>query len=203
MPKKDDPLYAKGVPSKRPLLARIGRLVFAVRWGLIPIYLTLAVAVFAYIVKFGQETWHLLVDLWQMDVEHLLLAVIGLVDMAMISSLVVLIIIGSYSTFVREFNIENLPDLPRWMIGLDSTTLKIQMGKSLIAVSSVHLLQTFMKAGLHNPDGSWMISNRQVWIEVGIHLTFLVTTIGYCLILKWSHSHTPVPSHHAKIEEAH
>ena len=174
--------------AKRTIVAHLGRVVFAIRWSLIPAYIGLWVAVAAYVYKFSVELLSLITKIRTIDVENLMLVVIGLVDMTMVLNLVVMIAIGGYSTFVREFNVENLPDLPRWMIGLDSTTLKIQMGKSLIGISSVHLIQTFYRVN--------EVPDRQIKWELLIHSMFLITTLVYCAIAKLTHGHTPTVSSH-------
>lgn len=174
-------------PHSKPVTAIsiISRVIFETRWLLVPIYLAMMIAVGAYVVKFLQQSLALAFGVWSWDAEHLLLTSLALIDMSMVANLIVMIIKGGFSTFVAEFDQAQFPNRPRWMNGLDSTTLKIQMGKSLIGVTSVHLLQTFMRMPEDKAEVAW---------EIAIHLTFLVTTIGYCYISQLTHGHKPTPS---------
>lgn len=181
--------------KKHPISEAIGRAVYSTRWGLAPLFLLLWVAVAAYVYKFVQYLWlELIVPINHLDIEELMLRVVNLVDMGMVASLVVVIAIGSFSTFVREYDLSVLPSPPRWMKGLTSMTLKIKMGVSLIGVSSVHLLTTFMRAD--------EVSTRRVIIEMSIHMMYVVTTIGFCIIDKMLHANegghapTTLETHH-------
>lgn len=180
-----------------PVITALGRAVYAIRWGLVPLYVGLWVAVLAYIFKFCQYLWfELVLPLPGLDIEELMLRVVNLVDMGMVAALVVIICIGSYSIFVKEYKAEDLPDRPRWIRGLTSMTLKVKMGVSLIGVSSVHLLTTFMKAD--------EVTIKRVLIETGIHLLFVITTVGYCYVDKLMHANEPhEPSSHHPVPETH
>lgn len=186
--------------SKTTAIQVFSRIIFETRWLLVPIYLAMMIAVAAYVVMFLRQSFEMAFGVWGWDPEHLLLASLALVDMSMVANLIVMIIVGGFSTFVAEFDQKQFPFLPRWMNGLDSTTLKIQMGKSLIGVTSVHLLQTFMRAPIlvREPNGPLLI-----YIEIGIHLTFLVTTVAYCYISKLTHGHKVTPMASAANPEGH
>ncbi len=112
---------------------------------------------------------------------------IELVDMTMIANLIVMTTIGGYSTFVNEFSPSKLKNKPRWMNKLDSSTLKIKMSMSLVAVTAVHLLKTFVILDDHS-------NLILVGTQIVIHLVFL----GSMLIFSWNakllHGHEPAPS---------
>lgn len=168
------------------LLEYIGTAIFAIRWGLVPMYAGLWVAIMAYAFKMGLEIVDLASKVFPMTLEDLMLRVIGLIDMIMVGNLVVMMAVGGYSIFVREFDLSSITNRPRWMNGLNSSALKIKMGMSLIGVSSVHLLKTFMEAS--------KVSASQIVTEVGIHLVFILTTLGYCVISTYL-QHPPEKAH--------
>lgn len=184
--------------TKTTAIHVFSRIIFETRWLLVPIYLAMMIAVAAYVVMFIRQSLEMGLGVWHWDAEHLLLASLALVDMSMVANLIVMIIVGGFSTFVAEFDQKQFPFLPRWMNGLDSTTLKIQMGKSLIGVTSVHLLQTFMRLPTMNAH-----ERANIPYEVVIHLVFLLTTIGYCYISKLTHGHKVTPMASASNPEGH
>lgn len=169
----------------------ISRIVFETRWLLVPIYLAMIIAIAAYVVLFTKQALEMGLGVWHWDAEHLLLASLALVDMSMVANLIVMILAGGFSTFVAEFDQSLFPNRPRWMNGLDSTTLKIQMGKSLIGVTSVHLLQTFMRLHdiLKEDHGVALVV-----AEIAIHVVFIATTVSYCYISKLTHGHKVTPA---------
>lgn len=157
--------------ERKSVIDHVGSVIFSIRWGLVPMYLGLWVAIVAYNVHFFQEMVEFLLNHTENTSAAYLLWILGLIDITMIGNLVVMTTIGGFSTFVKEFNLGKLTGKPRWMNGLDSSTLKIKMGMSLVAVSAIHLLKTFMEA--HH--ASW----DQVGKESLIHVIFILTTLAF------------------------
>lgn len=173
---------ARSDPKRYNILEMIGEMIYSIRWGLIPMYLGLWVAIIAYNVHYFQEMIHFMANFAANDSTDYLLWILGLIDITMIGNLVVMTTVGGYSTFVKEFDLNHIAGKPRWMNGLDSSTLKIKMGMSLVAVSGIHLLQTFME-----PKATW----DEIYKEVLIHFVFMVTTLAFTINAKLMHSHHP------------
>jgi uncharacterized protein (TIGR00645 family) len=148
-------------------------------------YAGLAAALIAYTLKFMEGVFNLFgfpVHFVHLNKEEIMLAVISLVDQVMIGNLVIMILIGSYSIFVKRLQI--LPkDAPKWLDSITSGTLKIKMGMSLVGVSSIHLLKDFVE-----PDVSWPV----IWKHLFIHCVFLLSTLALAHTDKTIHetSHT-------------
>lgn len=175
-------MTAKVARNENRILDVLGKIIFSIRWGLVPLYVGLYVAIGAYVYKFGQEIYEMVAHLPSMRSEDLLLSVLGLIDITMIGNLIVMTTVGGYLIFVNSRAFDSIADKPRWLNGIDSTTLKIKMGMSLIGVSAIHLLKTFMEAS----SLSW----DQVGKETTIHLVFCLTTLVYVAISKLAqHGH--------------
>jgi len=127
----------------RPLPA----LIFASRWLQLPLYLGLIVAQCVYVFLFLKELWHLIHGAVSLDEQHVMLVVLGLVDVVMISNLLIMVIIGGYETFVSRLNLEGHPDQPDWLSHVNASVLKIKLAMSIIGISSIGLLKTFIGAG--------------------------------------------------------
>jgi uncharacterized protein (TIGR00645 family) len=155
-------------PPSPSVLKLLGEIIYAIRWPLVPMYIGMWVAIIGYNVKFFVEIIDFL-QLHHKTTADYLMWVLGLVDVTMIGNLIVMTTIGGFSTFVREYQLDELDRRPRWMNGLDSSTLKIKMAMSLVAVSAIHLLQTFMDAEHVN----WDVVGKQVLI----HCVFMITTL--------------------------
>ncbi len=177
------------------VLAFVGRGIYSIRWGMIPMYLGLWVAILGYNLEFFREGWEFFFTEGRHDSSQWLLFLINALDMTMIGNLVVMVTTGGYSTFVREFLPKELGRMPRWMIGLTSTSLKIKMAMSLAAVSGVHLLRTFINMSEEHVD------LEAVKYQIIIHLVFIASFLAYAVYEKYLHttSHaTPQDDPHHK-----
>ncbi len=177
-------------------ITEIGEIIYGIRWGLIPMYLGLWIAIIAYNVQFFREIieflfiWtpgHMFPHFRENNSTHYLLWILGLIDITMIGNLVVMTTVGGFSTFVKEYDVSKLEGRPRWMNGLDSSTLKIKMGMSLVGVTAIHMLKTFMELD----HASW----DTVLKEVLIHAVFIGTTLAFAFNAKILHALHVVPAH--------
>lgn len=135
-------------PAPAPVrLSPIPALIFASRWLQLPLYLGLIVAQCVYVFLFGKELWHLIHDAPHMGEQQIMLIVLGLIDVVMISNLLVMVIVGGYETFVSRLNLEGHPDQPEWLSHVNASVLKVKLALSIIGISSIHLLKTFIAAG--------------------------------------------------------
>lgn len=144
----------------------VERLLFGSKWLLVPFYLGLMITQVFYCFKFSQEIWHLIFEFRTMSETELMMAVLTLIDITMVANLIKMIITGSYQTFIDHVQGDTTEHVT-------SGLLKVKMGSSLVGVSSIHLLQVFM-----NPPKD----NRELIIKVGIHMVFLVSTMGLAYI---------------------
>jgi uncharacterized protein (TIGR00645 family) len=170
----------------------IGKVIFASRLFLTPMYLGLYIALAAYNWIFFKEVWHLATHVNELQESDILLIVIGLIDMSMIGNLIDMTMVGGYSIFVREYDYDSLRDKPRWMHGFNTTAQKAKMGMSLIAISSVYLLKDYIQADAV----SWDTVLKRCLI-IGM---FIVIAISYGIVARVTpHDathHEPKGEHH-------
>ena len=147
----------------------IEKLLFASRWLLAPLYLGLAIALAALGVKFFQESWHLVSTILVTQEKDLVLIILALVDMVLVGGLLIMVMFSGYENFVSDIDTDEHADKLSWLGKLDAGTLKIKVAASIVAISSVHLLQAFMNI----PD----IPNDKLLWYVTIHLTFVISAL--------------------------
>ncbi len=173
------------------------------RWLQVPLYLGLIVAQAVYVFLFLKEVWHLLSHAAGLDEVTVMLAVLGLIDVVMISNLLIMVIVGGYETFVSRLGIEGHPDEPEWLDHVNAGVLKVKLSMALISISSIHLLKTFI-----NPDQH---TTHAIMWQVLIHVSFLVSA----LVMAWvdrltththpahfHETHAPAPAASRKSAEA-
>jgi len=185
-PRYSDP--DRVVTPLRPLPAMI----FASRWLQLPLYLGLIAAQGVYVWHFLVELWHLIeavfgnqqalqalvssigykpgYEITALNETVIMLVVLALIDVVMISNLLIMVIVGGYETFVSRLGLDKHPDQPEWLGHVNASVLKVKLGLSIIGISSIHLLKTFINAA--NYDVKVLM-----WQTI-IHVVFLLSAIA-------------------------
>jgi uncharacterized protein (TIGR00645 family) len=167
-------------------------LIFASRWLQLPLYLGLIAAQGVYVWHFLLELWHLIeaafgsqtalqalvnsigykpeVALTSLNETIIMLVVLALIDVVMISNLLIMVIVGGYETFVSRLGLDAHPDQPEWLGHVNASVLKVKLGLSIIGISSIHLLKTFINAA--NYDIKVLM-----WQTI-IHVVFLLSALA-------------------------
>jgi uncharacterized protein (TIGR00645 family) len=156
--------------------------IFASRWLQAPLYVGLIFAQGIYVYQFFVELWHLLHDaIYQThpatvhDLStHIMLSVLGLIDVVMIANLLVMVTIGGYETFVSRLHLDDHVDQPEWLSHVNAGVLKVKLATALISISSIHLLKTFIQVVL---PGAEFSSDGVKW-QVIIHALFVISAIA-------------------------
>ena len=157
------------------------------RWLQVPLYLGLIVAQAVYVFLFLKEVWHLLSHATSLDEISVMLAVLGLIDVVMISNLLVMVIVGGYETFVSRLNLQGHPDEPEWLSHVNASVLKIKLAMAIIGISSIHLLRTFIEAGGLTSGKTGYTETGVMWQTI-IHCVFIFSAIGIALVDKLSNA---------------
>lgn len=158
----------------------IEQFIFFSRWFQLPVYLGLIVATILYTFKFLVELWHLLGNFSSLTETTIMLSVLGLVDISMVINLLVIVFIGGYTTFVSKIDFDNHEDKPDWLSKINASSLKIKLIISLVSISGVHLLKTFID--IHN------VPLQDALLQIGIHVVFLISALLLAYTDKIMHS---------------
>lgn len=146
---------------------------FAGRWLLAPVYVGLLVALGMVTVKFAQELVHSVLGLLSMKDKDLVMFVLNLVDLALLGNLVLMVAYVDYENFVPKLHAEAHEDCPGWMTLVDFSSLKLKLFSSIVAISAIHLLRTFLDLReTPKEDVAW---------QLAIHLGFVVSGV----LLAW------------------
>ena len=173
-------------------LTPLAALIFSSSWLQLPLYLGLIVAQVVYVVLFVRELVHLIGGATVLNEQHIMLAVLGLIDVVMISNLLMMVIVGGYETFVSRLRLQNHPDQPEWLNHVNATVLKVKLAMAIIGISSIHLLKTFIAIGTLGADDGNYTEAGVMWQTI-IHIVFILSAIGiayteYLLNLATRHS---------------
>ena len=172
----------------------IPMLIFGSRWLQLPLYIGLIVAQGVYVVLFLKELWHLFAHAFDFSEQQIMLAVLGLIDVVMISNLLVMVIVGGYETFVSRLNLQGHPDEPEWLSHVNASVLKIKLAMAIIGISSIHLLRTFIEAGALGSGKGNYTETGVMWQTI-IHTVFILSAIGIAYVDRLSNIATEEAKH--------
>jgi uncharacterized protein (TIGR00645 family) len=162
-------------------LRPLPQLIFGSRWLQLPLYVGLIIAQGVYVILFLKELWHLSLHAFDFTEQQIMLAVLGLIDVVMISNLLVMVIVGGYETFVSRLDLQGHPDEPEWLSHVNASVLKIKLAMAIIGISSIHLLRTFIEASNLGTSRTNFTETGVMW-QTLIHLTFIVSAIGIAYV---------------------
>jgi|TARA_Y100000589_G_scaffold319519_1_gene348177 uncharacterized protein (TIGR00645 family) len=154
---------------------------YASRWLLAPIYIGLSLALVALGIKFFQELFHLLPHVLEISEADIVLVVLSLIDIALVSGLLIMVMFTSYENFVSQIDLKEGTEKLAWLGTLDTSSLKSKVAASIVAISSIHLLKVFMNAK--------NIDNDKLMWYVLIHLTFVISAYAMGSLDKASRKH--------------
>ena len=163
------------------------RVLFGSRFLLTPLYLILAVSLLALLAKSGLHAYELVIHLSQLSDETVLLSVLGIVDMTLSASLVVIVFISGYTNFVSPVEMRPDDGRPHWIAEIDFGELKLKLMASIVAISAIKVLEGFMDIARE--------SDRELAWLVGIHLTFVVSAVLLAVADRLGHRTRTTPNH--------
>jgi uncharacterized protein (TIGR00645 family) len=157
---------------------------FASRWLMAPFYVGLVVALVALLVVFVGELYAEASRIAELTPEAAILMALSLIDLSLAGNLILIVIFSGYENFVSKIDAEGVVDRPAWMGTVDFSGLKLRLVGSIVAISAISLLRTFMRIG-DEPLDETMVK----W-KVIVHLTFVTSGVLLALMdLLWSRSH--------------
>lgn len=145
----------------------VERIILSSRWILVVFYLGLVAALAVYAVSFLYKFLKVAKNVFVYDDAEMILAMLGLIDAALVASLILMVMIAGYENFVSRFD-EAEQDVS-FLGKLDSGSLKIKVASSIVAISSIHLLQVFLNVQQYTDA-------KLMWLTL-MHLAFVVSAV--------------------------
>jgi uncharacterized protein (TIGR00645 family) len=167
---------------QKPLLERaLESALFASRWVLAPFYVGLVIALVGVLGVFGVDLWHELVHLFAVEPGKLaeagIVMALSLIDLSLAGNLLLIVIFSGYENFVSRIDTANHEDRPDWMGTVDFSGLKMKLIASIVAISAIALLKSFLVLG---DEG--VHDEKSLYWQVVIHLTFVASGVLLALM---------------------
>ena len=156
--------------------------IYQSRWLQVPVYLGMCVVMGMYSYVFCKDVTHSLMNIGDFTEESMLLLAISIVDVSMVLNLIIVCVIGGYWSFVSKLEIiEKDKDSNQFMyLGkINPNALKHKLMISLISISAVHLLETFV---------SETIDTQHTIMQISIHVVFVLSALGLTYMDKIGHT---------------
>jgi uncharacterized protein (TIGR00645 family) len=149
---------------------------FSSRWLMAPFYVGLVLALVAMLYVFVIELVSELSHITTLNPEGAILMGLSLIDLSLAGNLILIVVFSGYENFVSKIDIGAHEDRPAWMGTVDFSGLKLKLVASIVAISAISLLRSFMKIG----EGT--IDEVALKWRVIIHLTFVSSGVLLALM---------------------
>jgi uncharacterized protein (TIGR00645 family) len=146
----------------------IESIILASRWLLVVFYLGLGLALAVYAVSFGKKLYEFITQVFVLGDTDTILKMLGLIDAALVASLVVMVIISGYENFVGRFDTEHEGEV-HWLGTIDVGSLKVKVASTIVAISSIHLLQVFLNSATYT-------TTQLMWLTI-MHMAFVASAL--------------------------
>lgn len=154
---------------------------FAARWLMAPFYVGLVIAMGVVMVVFFQELAYQLPRVMDRNsrVEDVMVVALSLIDLCLIAGLLLIVALSGYETFIAHMDAVRADGRPAWLSRVDLSGVKMNLIASVVVLSTVTLLKTFME--LADPDAPPGVRQDKLAWMVGLHALFLLTGLFLAL----------------------
>lgn len=153
---------------------------FASRWLLAPFYLGLAAALIAllgvFILTLPRQILRLMSTPPDAMPEAAILMTLSMIDLSLAANLLIIVILSGYENFVSRIKAVAAEDRPSWMGTVDFSGLKMKLIASIVAISAIALLKTYLEIGDHAPDPMvlfWQVVILLAFVLAGVLLALM------------------------------
>jgi uncharacterized protein (TIGR00645 family) len=154
------------------LEVNLERAILASRWALVVFYFGLAFALLLYAASFIYKCAKLAIGIFTLSDNEVILAMLGLIDACLVASLMVMVMLTGYENYVSR--LEKAEGELTWLGKIDTGSLKVKIASSIVAISSIHLLQVFLNAEHYD--------NQKIMWSTLIHLAFVASAFSLAVV---------------------
>lgn len=148
--------------------------IFSSRWLLAPFYLGLILSLALLLIAFVKEMVEFVPTVLTAKTGTVITSVLVLVDIVMVANLVLLIIFAGYENFISKIDTRDHEDRPDWMGLVTFSDLKIKLMGTIVAISGIDLLKTFINVK--------NFSDGEIAWRVTLHLAFVISGLLFALM---------------------
>lgn len=165
------------------MLKWLERSLFASRWLLVPFYVALIISLIVLMVRLFHHVYAMALGIFTTSENALLLQVLGVIDITLTASMVIIVIFSGYENFVSRVAPDAHDTWPEWMTRIDFGGLKLKLLSTITAISGIHLLRAYLEVA----DGMAADLQWSVLVLIGFAITTLLLALSDYVSQKASH----------------
>jgi uncharacterized protein (TIGR00645 family) len=174
---------AAGPPTKGNTMEKAAKIIskamYCSRWLLMIFYSGLVMSLFVFGLFFLNKLFKITIGANAMDSSDMILSMLSMLDMVLIASLIVMVVISGYDSFVSKFKFAEGTDTLKDIVNVSSGAIKLKISTAIILISAIYILETLM-------DFQKFTVTEIGW-ALGIHITLALTGLLLAIIEKLSH----------------
>jgi uncharacterized protein (TIGR00645 family) len=155
----------------------LSRVIYAARWILFPVNAALIVALLGYVAALLINDYQFFIHHFTLDMEILMVQLLGFVDAAMVANLIIMIAQGSHQIFITKFEIDKV-ERAQWLDHIDSGILKVKIAMSVAGITLIQVLKDII-----NENSIWTVTEHRIVI----HVVALMSALVLALIWRVTH----------------
>jgi len=119
------------------------------------------------------------------DINDIITGILGILDLLLLGSLVVMVLIGGYENTVSRIGMSH--DVPAWFGKVSISELKVKVAASIVIISSIHLLMVFMNInnGLNTEAVHSLEYYYPLIFTTLVHTVFVISALILAYMDKW------------------
>jgi uncharacterized protein (TIGR00645 family) len=141
-------------------------LILAIRWTLLPIFVGLLAMLLFVTIRFLVEVYGFIIVAFSLATGKLVLAVLSLLDLALIANLIFLFISSARTSLLSQRDSRSVNDAVGTIGHFDLAELKLRIMSTIAAIAAIALLEDFT----HIEE----VSNRELGWLLAVFMTFLI-----------------------------
>src|SRR5260221_7228882 len=118
----------------------VERTLVAARWLLAPVYRGLGLLLVVFIVQFFEDLWRATLGVLEASKAQLIIEALGMVDLALVASLIVMVMLSSYANYLSRLDIERVSPQLGWLAKIDPGSIKVKVAVRILGIFAIDLL---------------------------------------------------------------
>jgi uncharacterized protein (TIGR00645 family) len=153
-------------------------------WLMAPVYIGLIVVLGLITVKVVQDLVHEIPLILRTSDADLILLALSLTDLSLVGNLLMVVALAGYGSFIARVMGISLSGHLEWLGRIEFSTLKLRLVGSIVAISSIRLLETFIY-----PEQS---SERAIVVQVVIQLVLVLSGVMLAAMDRLAGTHAEI-----------
>ncbi len=147
--------------------------ILTARYLIMPFCVILILGIILLIIQAAQKLLYLFVNLSTATDKDVLIGLFSIIDLALLANILLLIALSGYDSFISRLNqSEETVTALDALDGLTLAKVKLKLLGSMIIISAIGLLSTFLSIGAGKTD-----LMESVYLQIAIHLVLSISAV--------------------------